>query len=356
MTKIHGNKRYPRLPAQQSIRVFEAAARHLNFTKAGDELALTQSGVSKQIKGLETFLGVALFIREGHHLVLSEAGKQFHNRCGQALDILQLGVNEIQGSQNQLRLQVPPTFAARWLIPRMGQLRQAQPDLDLHIETTWLRTIHDKIQIENAELVMHVSKGYSSHELMVEPLRREWLCVLASPAYLDKSGPIKSAHDLKGQTLIHTRLDGHIHWQAWAEICGCDGFDVSQGYEFETLDMALSAAENGIGLVVCDLFYAIQALSEGTLIIPFKMPILLGLDYVLLAQSHQVFSKPQNHYRDWLKQAMVLDEARLEEVLRAIGLDPDDKRDAFAANLIATDSAEKGTRKIKSKTFPESVQ
>lgn len=339
MTSIHGRGRYQRLPAQQSIRVFEAAARHLNFTKAADELALTQSGVSKQIKGLEVFLGVALFIREGHHLVLSEAGKQFHNRCGQALDILQLGVNEIQGSQNQLKLQVPPTFAARWLIPRMGELRQAQPELDLHIETTWLRTIHDKIQIDNAALVMHVCKEYSSHELKVELLRREWLCVLASPVYLEKNGAIHSAQDLNGHTLIHTRLDGHIHWQAWAEMCGSEGFDVSQGYEFETLDMALSAAENGIGLVVCDLFYATQALSDGTLIIPFKMPILLGLDYLLLAQSQQVFSKPQTMYRDWLKQAMILDEARLEEVLRAIGLDPDDKRDAFAANLIATDNA-----------------
>ena len=332
MTVSHLDVRYPRLPAQQSIRVFEAAARHLNFTQAADELALTQSGVSKQIKGLETFLGVALFVREPQMLRLTPAGTLFYQRCSQALDTLALAVNEVQGSQTQLRLQVPPTFAARWLIPKMGQLKQDCPELDLHIETTWLRKIKDKVQVQSSELITHVCKHYPYDDVDKQLLRREWLCVLASPAYLAEHGPIASSYDLDHQVLIHTRVDGHIHWQAWADSLGHQGLDVSQGYEFETLDMALSAAENGIGLVVCDLLYAIDALASGRLVIPFSMPILLGLDYLLI--STRLISKAPTHpamtlYKHWLTKQVESDEQRLVQVLRDIGLNPHDKIEAF---------------------------
>ena len=345
MTNIHGKMRYPRLPAQQSIRVFEAAARHLNFTKAGDELALTQSGVSKQIKGLESFLGAALFVREGHQLYLTKAGELLQQRASQALDLLQQAVNEIQHNQALLRLQVPPTFAARWLIPRMGELKQSQPELDLHIETTWMRTIHDSISLKADELALHACMGYADTELSCERLRQEWLCILASPTYLEQNGPIHAAKDLIGQTLIHTRLDGHIHWQAWNDLLGRQGseeggresdvLDVSQGYEFETLDMALSAAENGIGLVVCDVFYAIEALADKRLIIPFNMPILLGLDYLLISKpfiANAPVHPAMTLYKNWLIQQVNADEQRLVQVLKEIGLNPHDKIEAFAKN------------------------
>jgi len=342
MTEIHGNKRYPRLPAQQSIRVFEAAARHLNFTKAGDELALTQSGVSKQIKGLEAFLGSALFVREGHQLALTESGKILQQRASQALDLLQLAVDEIEGSQPLLRLQVPPTFAARWLIPKMGELKQSKPELDLHIETTWMRKITDTVNLKRDELALHACLNYTDKDASIVKLRQEWLCILASPAYLEKSEPINSAKDLIGQTLIHTRLDGHIHWQAWNELLGKqalerkgqegtklekEALDVSQGYEFETLDMALSAAENGIGLVVCDVFYAIKALAEKRLVIPFNMPILLGLDYLLI--SKQPSKGAMAKYQDWLVQQVQEDETQLVQVLRELGIDANQRVEAF---------------------------
>jgi len=329
MTDNHGDVRYPRLPAQQSIRIFEAAARYLNFTKAADELALTQSGVSKQIKGLESFLGVALFAREPQKLSLTPAGRLFYQRCTQALDTLALAVSEVQGSQTQLRLQVPPTFAARWLIPRMGQLKQDYPELDLHIETTWLRKVKDKVQAQSSELITHVCKSYPYDDVFKRLLRREYLCILVSPAYLAQHGQIHSSYDLEHQVLIHTRVDGHIHWQAWAECLGHEGLDVAQGYEFETLDMALSAAENGIGLVVCDLLYAIDALATGRLVIPFNMPILLGLDYLLLSANNRPDSQSMGLYQNWLKAEIKQDELKLAQVLGDLGLDLNDQVDGF---------------------------
>lgn len=322
--------RYQRLPAQQSIRVFEAAARHMSFTQAGLELSITQSGVSKQIKGLEAFLGVSLFIRDGHQLYLTEAGRRFHTHCTQALDSLQLAVNEIRGSQGRIRLQAPPTFAARWLIPRMDRLRQHLPDLELHIETTWMRTINDHILAEGGELVIHACRHYPFQELHQTLLRREVLAVLVSPDYIARHGAIKKPEDLLNKDLIHTRIDGHIHWQAWANIMQFPQLDITSGYEFETLDMALSAAENGIGVVVCDLIYALEALKNGSLIIPFQMPLMQGLSYVLLSQSALSHtSNSQQQYQRWLMEQIKRDHQALAEQLILLGFNPAQLVEAF---------------------------
>ncbi len=329
MTKSHTNVRYQRLPAQQSTRVFEAAARHLSFTAAASELAMTQSGVSKQIKGLESFLGVSLFVRSGQKISLTSAGLLFHNRCVQALDCLQQAVDEIQGEEGQLRLQAPPTFAARWLIPRMEKLKQSHPKLDLHIETTWLRTIRDRIQAESNELVIHACVNYPFDNLQAELLRRETLFVMVSPDYMARHGQISGPQDLLNKTLIHTRLDGHIHWEGWAKAMGEEQLDTDKGYEFETLDMALSAAESGIGVLVCDMIYALDSLQNGRLVIPFKMPLVTGLSYLLLSHPNSSYQSLQDNYRSWLKQQIALDHKKMQRLLLCLDLNPDDCTDAF---------------------------
>lgn len=329
MTKSHTNVRYQRLPAQQSTRVFETAARHLSFTVAASELAMTQSGVSKQIKGLESFLGVSLFVRSGQKISLTSAGLLFHNRCVQALDCLQQAVDEIQGEEGQLRLQAPPTFAARWLIPRMEKLKQSHPKLDLHIETTWLRTIRDRIQAESNELVIHACVNYPFDNLQAELLRRETLFVMVSPDYMARHGQISGPQDLLNKTLIHTRLDGHIHWEGWAKAMGEEQLDTDKGYEFETLDMALSAAESGIGVLVCDMIYALDSLQNGRLVIPFKMPLVTGLSYLLLSHPNSSYQSLQDNYRSWLKQQIALDHKKMQRLLLCLDLNPDDCTDAF---------------------------
>ncbi len=321
--------RYNRLPAQQSVRVFEAAARHLSFTMAADELAMTQSGVSKQIKGLEAFLDVALFNRKGQTITLTSAGELFQISCVQALDCLQQVVQEIQGEKGLLRLQVPPTFASRWLIPQTEVLRQDLPDLDLHIETTWLRKINDRIKLEGNELAVHACINYPYEELEAELIRRESLYVLVSPDFMARHGQINSAQDLIDKTLIHTRIDGHIHWEKWAEHMGLEALDTTKGYEFETLDMALSAAENGIGVIVCDMLYALPSLQSGRLVIPFDMPLMRGLNYLLLNQPYRRHQSLRKNYRNWLKQQIENDEASMQALLIELGFDPNNSIDAL---------------------------
>ncbi|PSU89447.1 LysR family transcriptional regulator [Photobacterium kishitanii] len=326
MINSHTKLRYQRLPAQQSIRVFEAAARHLNFTLAAEELAMTQSGISKQIKALESFLNTSLFIRKGQKIYLTDMGRLFYDRCVEALDCLQHAVDEIQGQTGQLRLQAPPTFACRWLIPRMEQLHNSLPKLSLHIETTWLRSIHDHIQAETNQLVIHACINYPFNNLHAELLRKESLFVMVSPSYMARHGDIDCAKDLVGKTLIHTRVDGHIHWEAWAKAMGEEALDTSKGYEFETLDMALSAAENGLGVLVCDLLFALNALRNGRLVIPFKMPIVTGLRYLLLRHLNSSYQPLQQNYRQWLQQQIHQDNQDMAAYLTELGFDNQDQR------------------------------
>lgn len=326
MTKSHTKLRYQRLPSQQSIRVFEAAARHLNFTLAAEELAITQSGISKQIKALEHFLNASLFIRKGQKIYLTDIGRLFYNRCVEALDCLQGAVDEIQGQTGQLRLQAPPTFACRWLIPRMEQLHTNLPKLSLHIETTWLRTISDYIQPEANQLVIHACIDYPFDNLHAELLRQESLFVVVSPSYMERDGNIKSAQDLVGKTLIHTRVDGHIHWEAWAKAMAAETLDTTKGYEFETLDMALSAAENGLGVLVCDLLFALNALRSGRLVIPFKMPIVTGLRYLLLSHLNSGYKPLQQNYRQWLQQQIIQDNKQMTQYLTELNFDINEQR------------------------------
>ncbi|MFT5706047.1 MAG: LysR family glycine cleavage system transcriptional activator [Oceanospirillaceae bacterium] len=315
MPTIHEKGRYQRLPAQQSIRVFEAAARHLSFTQAGQELALTQSGVSKQVKHLETFLGVLLFNRQGQQLILTEEGKQFLRRCVQALDYLQQGVKELRGDSGVLRLQAPPSFVVRWLIPRMELLRRNYPELELRIETTWTRTINDRIQLQSSELVIHACYEYEALDVTVEPLRQENLFVMVSPRYIAENGPINTSFDLVDKTLIHTKIDGHIHWKMWTKALNISHLNISQGYEFETLDMALAAAENGVGVVVCDLAYALESLRSGRLIIPFKTSSVAGMNYFLLSQGDRQAPRLQQHYCHWLKNQIAECEEEMQRFL-----------------------------------------
>lgn len=307
----------------------------MSFTLAGEELAMTQSGVSKQIKGLEDFLGVSLFIRERHQLHLTDAGRIFHLRCAQALDNLQLAVTEIKDNQNQLKLQVPPTLAARWLMPQINLLHEELPGIDLHIETTWLRKISDQISAEDNELIIHACKNYPFNNVHQDPLRQEILAVVVSPGYIAKHGPINKKEDLLTCDLIHTRLDGHIHWEAWSRMMGFDALDTSQGYEFETLDMAISAAENSIGVVVCDLLYALNSLQTGRLIIPFTMPLFRGLNYVLLNHQNQSnqdssrYNTTHKQFRHWLKTLIHRDEQQLIEYLEPQGFSTKELQASF---------------------------
>ncbi|MGB1238718.1 MAG: LysR substrate-binding domain-containing protein [Pseudomonadales bacterium] len=328
MTKSYTKVRYQRLPAQQSVRVFEAAARHLSFTAAAQELSMTQSGVSKQIKGLEDFLGECLFARHGQRITLSSAGRAFYTRCEQALDSLQQGVDEMQGESGTLRLQAPPTFAARWLIPRMEVLKESLPKLDLHIETTWLRTIRDRVRPKSNEMVIHACIHYPFDEIEAQLLRRETLLVVVSPDYMVRRGTISQPSDLVGKDLIHTRLDGHIHWEAWARTLGVEALDTDSGYEFETLDMALSAAESGIGVLVCDALYALPALASGRLVVPFTMPLISGLQYLLLMNPDTRYWGLQENYRLWLARQITQDHRKMEALLCTLGLNLDDLHQA----------------------------
>ncbi|MEQ9681803.1 MAG: LysR family transcriptional regulator, partial [Rhodospirillales bacterium] len=122
-----------RLPSLNALRAFEAAARHLSFTQAAEELNVTQAAVSHQIRGLEDWLGFPLFRRLSRALVLTEAGQLLFPEVREAMDILTTAVNRVQrqDSEGVLTVTTMDSFAQSWLVPRLGRFRQSQPDIDV---------------------------------------------------------------------------------------------------------------------------------------------------------------------------------------------------------------------------------
>ncbi|HYW33757.1 MAG TPA: transcriptional regulator GcvA, partial [Candidatus Bathyarchaeia archaeon] len=207
-----------RLPPLNALRCFDIAAKHLSFTKAAAELHVTHSAVSHQIKGLEEWLGLPLFRRVNRGLVLTEAGQAYLKPIREAFERLgdatrRLRVRERSGP---LTVSVMPSFAGKWLVPRLGRFRQRHPDIDVRISAS-----SELVDFERDDVDIAVRYGRGSWPgLKVELLMHETLFVVCSPGLLEGPDAIRKPGDIARHTLL-SDLDWRIDvWQIWFEAAG----------------------------------------------------------------------------------------------------------------------------------------
>ena len=198
-----------RLPPLNALRAFEAAARHLSFTKAADELAVTQAAISRQVKSLEDFLGTRLFNRVNRGLVLTDDGQAYWPELRDAFDgidqaTLRLRANDSSGT---LTVSVLSSFAARWLVPRLGRFRELQPDIDVLVAP---KDEFVDFQRENVDVGIRYGRGIYPG-LRTDPLLEEEIFPVCSPALRDGAVPLANPLDLKKHTLLHD--DGEAGWR-----------------------------------------------------------------------------------------------------------------------------------------------
>jgi LysR family glycine cleavage system transcriptional activator len=222
------------LPPLNSLRAFEAAARHLSFTKAAEELHVTPAAISHQIKALEEQLGVPLFRRLTRALRLTEAGqaalppmRDGFDRLADAVDLLR--AHEESGA---ITVSLDPSFAAKWLVPRLDRFRAAHPDLDLRLDAT------DKLadfQRDNVDLAIRYGGG-NYPGLEVERLLSEEIFPVCSPKLLEGSAPLAQPGDLRHHTLIHLEWDSEDvtapTWRMWLLAAGIHDIDFTRGPVF----------------------------------------------------------------------------------------------------------------------------
>jgi LysR family glycine cleavage system transcriptional activator len=293
-----------RLPPLNSLRAFEAAARHLSFTKAAEELHVTPAAISHQIKALEDHCGAPLFRRLTRALELTETGQA-------ALPALREGFDKLAEAAERLRpdrgngiltVSVAPSFAAKWLLPRLERFRERHPGFDIRIDATDSLA---KFDADGVDIALRYGRGHYQ-DVVSECLMAESVFPVCSPALLDGDHPLTSPADLSRHTLIHvswqTAQAAAPNWRMWLKAAGIETIDAERGPRFNLDSMAVQAAIDGQGVVLANGALVADDLAAGRLVRPFPPAAdetTVFCYYVVYPEAHQLNPKVRA-FRDWV--------------------------------------------------------
>ena len=299
------------LPPLDLLRGFESAARHLSFTRAGAELFLTQSAVSRQIQGLEEFLGVALFERRHKSLVLTEAGQAYYRSVAAALDQLREATRRLRETRTGHVLTVTTTtsFASIWLVPRLIRFRKEQPRVDVRITAT-----HEVVDMEREGIDMAIRDCPLDR---VPPgatyLVGEQLWPVCAPAYLKdakaEKRPLAKPRDLANHVLLNLHdPKGRwpwLTWAAWFESRGIADFVPASSLTLDQYDQVIQAALHGQGIALGRTTLTEQYIRDKRLVPLFGEAQRVGRAFhAVYARDAQ--ARPEvRQFVDWLQRELI---------------------------------------------------
>lgn len=299
-----------RLPPLNALKSFEAAARHESFTRAAEELCVTQGAVSHQVKALEAELGLKLFNRERQRLVITEAGREYLVVVRDALDRIAMGTERLlqRQSSGALTVSTSPDFAAKWLVHRLGRFSEAHPDIDLRISATMHHVDFTREEVDIA--VRHGDGNWPS--LDVTRLCPEELFPVCSPKLLDSRHRIKGPRDILKYPLLH--IGNRRDWVSWLDAVGVEDAAVSQGPVLNRDSMAIDAAVDGQGFVLARTTLASWDLLTGRLVMPLPLSLKLPRTYWIVCPKVNSQLPKVTTFRDWLLAEVATDKRRLSKM------------------------------------------
>jgi LysR family transcriptional regulator, glycine cleavage system transcriptional activator len=285
-----------RLPPLTGLKAFEAAARHLSFTRAAEELYVTQTAISHQIKALEERLGVQLFRRMPRGLLLTEEAQRYLPAVRDAFDLIAAATDRlvVVSASGTLTVSVLPSFASKWLVPRLGRFRAACPDIDLRISTS-----SHLVDFSREDVDVGIRMGPGVYPgLRVDRLFGESLVPVCSPELLGGAQPLRRPEDLRHHALLHE--DDYAGWELWLELAGVEGAPVRRGPIFTDGAMVVQAAADGQGVALARRALAAGDLAAGRLVQPFDVSIPHDLAYYLVCPEASAERPKVRRFRDWL--------------------------------------------------------
>lgn len=291
------------LPPLGALRAFEAVARRLSFTRAAEELHVTPGAVSQQIRSLEQLLGDQLFVRTKRSVALTDAAARLLPDIQAGLDILARACSSRTASADgtALSISVAPSFASKWLLPRLGDFSKRHPDIDLRISATVALADFRRDRIDLA-----IRLGHGNYpDAIAEPLFADGVTPLCSPELLKRTGRLRKPDDVKRLRLLHdTSIPGDgmdNAWQRWLEFAGASHVPAHRGPRFSLAELAMQAAIDGAGIVMGRLVLAESDLAAGRLVAPFKAVLPLDVSYFLVMAKR---GQPRHEalcFRAWLR-------------------------------------------------------
>jgi LysR family glycine cleavage system transcriptional activator len=285
------------LPPLTSIKAFEAAARHASFKLAAVELHVTPAAISLQVRQLEEWLGMPLFDRSGNMLVLTGKGKAYCQELGKALNLLERATEELRGDalSGTLRVTALPSFASRWLLPRLARFAARYPDIDLILDTD---TVLENLAGRKFDLAIRAGSG-RWQGLHADLLARESFTPMVSPALQHGA---RELDDLRRHALIHsTPRDA---WARWLELAGAGDIDTGKGMVICDSSLALQVAVEGRGIVMGRTFLAADDLAVGRLIAPFALTLPNDFSYWLVYPTTSAELAHVKAFRAWIMEEL----------------------------------------------------
>ena len=285
----------PRHLPLNAFRVFEAAARHLSFTRAARELNVTQAAVSHQIKALEDYLKVQLFQRFNRSLGLTEDGRKLVIPVRDSLERLERAVEHIHSRGTQrLTVSMLPSFATKWLVPRLGRFRQAHPEIDILISPS-LHTVD--FGRENVDVAVRYGLGRYPG-LRTTFLFSEDVFPVCSPRLVEGPPPLRQPDDLRHHTLLHD--DGPDEWRMWLKAVKVGGVDADRGPMFTDSAMLIQAALDGQGVALGRSVLVAHDMAAGRLVRPFAVSLSRPFAYYAVAPEATADRPKVAAFREWL--------------------------------------------------------
>jgi LysR family glycine cleavage system transcriptional activator len=288
-----------RLPPLNALRTFEAAARHLSFTKAAAELFVTQAAVSHQIKTLEDHLGMALFRRLNRALMLTDEGQALLPFVRDAFDQLGEGVRKLrQGlSSGVLTLTVLPSIASTWLIPRLRAFQTRHPEIEVHMTAT------DRVvdfAREPVDAGIRYGLGHWPGLRVLRLLSAEMMPV-CSPQLLEGPKPLRTPDDLVHHRLLHV-MNSPDEWRMWLMAAGVQGVDPDRGLRFDHTALAIQAALSGMGVAIGPAPLVERDLAAGRLVEPFDFELPTESAYYFVAPEGTAEQPKIKAFGEWLRE------------------------------------------------------
>jgi LysR family glycine cleavage system transcriptional activator len=285
-----------RLPPLNALKAFEAAARHESFTRAAEELCVTQGAVSHQVKALELELGVKLFNRERQRLVITDAGREYLTVLRDALDRIAVGTERLLQRQSSgvLTVSTSPDFAAKWLVNRLGRFAEEHAGIDLRVSATLQ---HVDFAREDVDLAVRHGEG-NWPGLDAVRLSPEHLSAVCSPKLLAGRNRLARPSDVLKFPLLHT--DDRKDWTRWLEAAGVEGAELSHGPVLNRESMVIDAAIDGQGVALARTTLAATDLINGRLVRPFADELRLSKTYWIVCPKATTSLPKIVTFREWL--------------------------------------------------------
>ncbi|MEE9322625.1 MAG: transcriptional regulator GcvA [Granulosicoccus sp.] len=296
-----------------ALNAFEVAARHRSFSKAAEELNVTPAAISQQIRTLEELLGVRLFHRLSRGLSLTDAGKSGLEKLQDGFRNVNEAVQQIRGEHEHRGLEVwmAPSFAAKWLMPRMHRFVQRHPEIDLRIsaspelidnDSTSPTLSEDIFKTHDIDIAIRFGSG-NYPGCHVEKLMPVTALPLCSPAlFEDKNRPLLEPADLAQHTLLHdeTPYEGRPDWSSWLQAVGATQVDGRRGLHFNRVSLALAAAVESQGVVLTLEQLAADDISKGRLVAPFEHRVTMKQAYHFVSLKDASADERVLAFRNWL--------------------------------------------------------